>query len=498
MRRSLPRADSTFVGPVAAFVFALALGVLGSWRPSYWYDEAATVYVSSRPLPDLRRILEHQDAVHGLYDVGMHFWFRLFGNSELSARFPSALAVGIAAAGVVVLGRLLVNDRVGLLAGFVFAILPRVTWAAMEARSYALTAAAAVWLTVVLVLALRGTRWFWWAGYAAGLAVTIVLFVDTATLVGAQLLTVAILWRKSLLRWLSAAAVGGLLALPAVVFIRGQSGQVDWIPPLDRHVVRSVLEYQWFVGAPVFAVGVVVILALGARRMDRSLLAVAVPWAVVPTVALLLFSLLAEPIYLDRYLTFTTPAVALLVGGAIATFSARVWVAPALAAVMLAAAVPAYLAQRGSFSKPSEMDFSAVADFFETHGAPGDCVLFTNDSAWNPTSARVAMNIRPTAFDGLRDVGAGRSAVAEGWLSDENLTIPAADLTGCQVLWFVADADREKPRTIRHTSNEVWNLPTYRFDTSPEYRQLAERGFTIEERSPIHTSQVVRLERRDN
>ena len=498
MRRSLQRPDSTFVGPVAAFMFAFVLGVLGSWRPSYWYDEAATVYVSSRPLPDLRRILEHQDAVHGLYDIGMHFWFRLFGILEFSARLPSALAVGVAAAGVFVLGRLLVNDRVGLFAGVVFAILPRVTWAAVEARSYALTAAAAVWLTVILVLALRRSRWFWWASYAVGVALTIVLFVDTATLVGAHLLSVAILARKSLLPWLSSAGAGGLLALPAVVFIRGQSGQVDWIPALDRHVVRSVLEYQWFVGAPVFAVAAAVVVALAARRIDRSLLAIAVPWAIVPTVALLLYSWFAEPIYLDRYLTFTTPAVALLVGGAVAAFSPRAWVAPTLAAVLVVAAVPAYLAQRGLFAKPSEMDFSAVADFFDTHGAPGDCVLFTGDSAWNPTSARVAKNIRPTAFDGLRDVGAGRSAVAEGWLWDENLPIADVDLAACQVIWFVADADRETPRTIRHTSNEVWQLPPYRFDTSLEYRHLAERGFTVEERTPIHMSQVVLLQRRNN
>lgn len=43
-------------------------------------------------------------------------------------------------------------------AGLVFAILPRTTWAGMEARSYAMSVAAAIWLTVLLVAAARRNR----------------------------------------------------------------------------------------------------------------------------------------------------------------------------------------------------------------------------------------------------------------------------------------------------------------------------------------------------
>ena len=46
-------------------------------------------------------------------------------------------------------GKLFLPRTTAVCAGLVFAILPRVTWAAVEARSYALTAAVAVWLGVV-------------------------------------------------------------------------------------------------------------------------------------------------------------------------------------------------------------------------------------------------------------------------------------------------------------------------------------------------------------
>lgn len=44
--------------------------------------------------------------------------------TEFWARVPSALAVGVAAAGVVVLGRQLCVRSVGVAAGIVFAVLP--------------------------------------------------------------------------------------------------------------------------------------------------------------------------------------------------------------------------------------------------------------------------------------------------------------------------------------------------------------------------------------
>ena len=82
------------------------------------------------------------DAVHGLYYLLMHGWFAVFPATEFASRLSSALAAGVAAAGVVVLGRQMSSRAVAVTAGVVFAILPRVTWAGMETRSYALSMAA--------------------------------------------------------------------------------------------------------------------------------------------------------------------------------------------------------------------------------------------------------------------------------------------------------------------------------------------------------------------
>ena len=133
-------------------------------------------------------MLGNVDAVHGLYYLLMHGWFQIFPPTEFWSRAPSGLAVGGAAAGVVVLGRQLSSRTVAVTSGAVFAILPRTTWAGIEARPYAFSMMAAVWLTALLIVATRReSRWLW-ACYGLGLAMSILLDMYLALLLTAQAL----------------------------------------------------------------------------------------------------------------------------------------------------------------------------------------------------------------------------------------------------------------------------------------------------------------------
>src|ERR1700744_4322646 len=100
---TLPRAmlDPLIVGALAAVV---SLG--GASRPSFWYDEAATISASySRSLSQLWRMLGngHAAAVGGLYSLLMLGLFQIFPPTEFWSRVPSGLAIGGAAGGLVVL-----------------------------------------------------------------------------------------------------------------------------------------------------------------------------------------------------------------------------------------------------------------------------------------------------------------------------------------------------------------------------------------------------------
>src|SRR3978361_1871403 len=121
--------------PIGVGVLAAAGSLAGAGRPSFWYDEAATISAAySRSLGQLWQMLGNVDAVHGLYYILMHGWFAVFPPTEFWARVPSGLAVGAAAAGVVVLAKQFSSRTVAVSAGVACAMLPRATWAGIETR----------------------------------------------------------------------------------------------------------------------------------------------------------------------------------------------------------------------------------------------------------------------------------------------------------------------------------------------------------------------------
>ena len=97
------RVPSRFIDPWIAGLAATTVGAAGSWRPSFWFDESATIAGADRSIIDILRLVPNFDAVHGLYYLAMHAWFRLVPINEFTARLPSAIAVGVGAAGLVVL-----------------------------------------------------------------------------------------------------------------------------------------------------------------------------------------------------------------------------------------------------------------------------------------------------------------------------------------------------------------------------------------------------------
>ncbi|OZB84722.1 MAG: hypothetical protein B7X41_14955, partial [Microbacterium sp. 14-71-5] len=64
MRTTTDRARLRRVAAIAGVVGLLA-GVAGSWVPSFWGDEAASIMSASRTWPELWRMLQTVDGVHG-------------------------------------------------------------------------------------------------------------------------------------------------------------------------------------------------------------------------------------------------------------------------------------------------------------------------------------------------------------------------------------------------------------------------------------------------
>jgi mannosyltransferase len=496
--------------PWAIAVFAAVIS--GAWasRPSLWFDEGATISASaSRTLPELWKLLGHIDAVHGLYYLLMHGWFTIFPPTEFWSRVPSALAIGAAAAGVTVFTKQFAPGRAtAVCAGAVFAILPRTTWAGMEARSYGVAAAAAVWLTVLLVAAVRQNRPRLWVSYALALTLSILLNLNLVLLVLVYAVMLPLVApkqsRKSPVIWWavsSAAAIG--LMTPFLVFAHGQVGQVNWIYPVSWHYAFDVILRQYFDHSVAFAVlTAVLIVAAAVARLKgvqapagdiRSLLLICAAWIVIPTGLMVVYSAIGEPIYYPRYLIFTAPAMAAVMAVCIATIARRPWPIACVVLVFAVAALPNYLfTQRWPYAKEG-WDYSQVADLISSHAAPGDCLMVDNTVPWRPGPIRAVLATRPAAFRSLIDVERGAYGPKVGWLWDGHVAVwlTTAKINKCSTIWTITDRDKSLPD---HQSGQSLP-PGTAFGRAPAYRFPSYLGFHIVERWQFHYSQVVKSTR---
>jgi mannosyltransferase len=493
------------IDPLIVAVFAITVSLAGSARPSFWYDEAATISASySRSLRQLWQMLGNVDAVEGLYYLLMHGWFEIFPPTEFWSRVPSGLAIGGAAAGLVVLGNQLSSRTVGVASGLVYAILPRTTWAGIEARPYALSMTAAVWLTVLLVYAARRDNAWAWLAYGLVLALSVLLDVYLLLLCLVFLVFIFVLLpsRTVLTRFVVTSVLTVFALAPFLVAVVGQAHQISWIAPIGHRTIEDVAIQQYFERSPPFTIvsalivaGAIVLWRFTSAHLvvgDRQLLTLAVAWLVIPTAVIVIWSLI-HPIYTPRYLTFTAPGIALALGVCIGALAVRPWVPAAVVILLAIAAAPNYLlVQRGQYAKYG-MDYSQVADLITAKAAPGDCLLVNDTVTFMPAPMRPLMAARPDAYRKLIDLTLWRRATDRNDVFDTNLIpeVVAKPLSRCRVVWIITQADKTRPD--HEQGSEL--PPGQSYGPTPAFAVPHNLGFRLIERWQFNLVQVIKATR---
>ena len=460
-----------WLAPVLIGVLASVVSVVGSWIPSVWYDEAATVVSATRSWAALGREVQHVDLVHVTFYALMHVWFDLVGYSPFTLRLPAAIAVGAAVGLTVVLGRMLAGPRVGVLAGVFTALLPRVTWMGEEGRSFAFALLLAVAGTLLFVVSTRRTAsgarsWPWWVAYVvvSVLGGAVFLYLVLVTVGHGVTVLLPLLRRATRTAGARRAAwawgIGGALVVAALLpFARatsGQSAQVDWIRQISRHTVEEVLVTQFSYENTGFAVFMCVLAIGGAvlalrSAAGRRLVAVALPWAAVPTLGLIAVSLVTDPLYSPRYASFAAPAAALCMAVAVDSVPRRSmrlpWLPRALPVLAVVVAValsaPSWVAQRTVTAK-DDSAWNTVAALVHRERAREsagtvDALVFGPVERHPKATSRIIAETYPRAFAGARDplletpAGAGSSL----WETQRPLSDAGHAVAGADVVWVL-------------------------------------------------------------
>jgi mannosyltransferase len=438
---------------------ALAALAVGGYRlggPSLWRDEAYTLGSAQRSSGQIFALLLHVDAVHGPYYLGMHVVVAVLGTSEAALRLPSLLATGLAAGITAALGRRLarmtplpVPGLTGLLAGLLYAATPQTTFYAQDARPYGLVTACAAAATYLLLVALADGGKRWWAGYGAAIALTGMASLFALLLLAAHAVTLLVTRNRArLLPFLAAAAAAVVVLVPLIVLGYRQDRALGWISAPGLRALGSLFEHA--AGSrqliPLVAVlatcGVVASLRLR-RRRELSVATVALPWLVLPPLVLLGISLI-RPVYVERYVIFVQPALALLCAAGLTWLGSQIagsalgtripalawpvlaWTVPVLiVAVWAAGLIGPQQAVRRSSARPDNL--RAVSAVVAANERPGDAVFFI------PSETRVVSLGYPAPFRELRDLALGESPVASGTLT--GIPVPAQELATRFAAW---------------------------------------------------------------
>ncbi len=390
-------ASAPWLWAVPAFV-TLAVTLWAIRTPSYSVDETFTMSAVQRPFGALLRMLAHVDAVHGAYYVALWPLVRLFGAGELVARLPSAVGMSVAAAAVFGIGRRLVSTRAGLVAGLVFAVVPAISYYGQTARPYGLATGLAAIASYLLVRAIQaadaGDRVrAWLAGYGACLVALGYIHLFALLLAGAHAFPVARAWRRHratragrplAVGWTISVAAAFVLVSPIAVAALAQVGVA--LPGVNPPWTWSVGSLEGLVGTKEMAAVacVVALCAIAASAVTRrsrplapwpwpaDLIALAVPWLVLPPAILIGASQLSH-VYVFRYVVFCVPAVALLLGAAA---SALGWLpSTAVIAALSVLAAPTLLAIRTPTGHDS--DFGLADEIIARNMRPGDVLMYT-------------------------------------------------------------------------------------------------------------------------
>ncbi|ORM35164.1 glycosyltransferase family 39 protein [Williamsia sp. 1135] len=498
------RPPPRFTYPAIAAATALAISAVRLPTPSFWSDEAATVSGSTRTVGELWELVHSLDAVHGVYYTIMGRWFELVPATEGWARIPGLLAVSATAAALVVLVSGFAGRRIGLIAGLLFGLIPQVTWAAIEVRSYSFTMLLAACLGLSFVGAVRSGSRIRWLGYAVLIVVGCLLFVYTVLLVPVHAIMLAAMGteRRTRIRFLCSAGPAVLISAPFVWFVSTQSGQVGWISdlgfPTPIRVARQYADNSslFVVAAAILVSAAVVVGHEPLRRWSanpyRQLWIFAVAWMAVPTAAILLYSAVSDPIYLDKYLSFTAPGLAIVLALSIHNLTRSVVGVGVCIGLVVASAAPIYLHQRTEHAKLG-MDFSDVAALLDAQARPGDCLLLDDTVTWKPGPIRAMTASRPDVFDAMVDVGLGKRGSATGKMWDQNLPPDRVreQIAACEVIWTVS----QKDPTLTDRESGIALPPGPQFARHPAFFVPAALGFRLIERWQFNQSQVIKAVR---
>jgi 4-amino-4-deoxy-L-arabinose transferase-like glycosyltransferase len=411
-------------------------------RQSIWFDEAASIHIATRPtLDEMMTRIRADERIPPLHYIVLRYWIKVFGDSEISVRLPSALASIAAVWAMYSLVRRLFGPGEGLIAPLLLAVSRFQVIYAAEARSYSLMLALGLFSCNLFVQMTQRRCRKRKLSYV--LITTALLYAHLYGLfvIGAQWIAY-LLSDKSKLPWRGWLALNAaVLALfapwipTAIEWTRSVAGGL-WAQPATPYDI--VAAYCHYTGSAAMAI-VLAVFAVFAivRTRDRRRLALLIALATLPVIVPIVISILTKPNFAPRY-AILAPA------GLYALAAVGVWSLPRVPSRYLVTALLVVLSLFGRESEFIKPDWRGAAGFINRAIRPGDVVVINRKLATYLYDYYVRRpDVRRIGFD--------------------SVTIPLSDDMVYERVWLVVHSDRVKPQEIIRSGR--WQvISKYTFD----------------------------------
>lgn len=351
-------------------------------RQNIAFDEGFSLAVSSKSLPFLLKAIL-SDGVHPpFFYVLFKGALALFGTTEFGARFITAVLSILGVAAISLLGKTLFGQRVGLAAALFLAVNPIHIWLAQEARMYSL-------FSLLATL----NFWFFWQilhhprrKYWLGLWLTATLLITThyfgLLIPAVQFFYLALQLKKhprTLIPWTCTQFVAGLMLLPWLIATALRPvksfGIAFLVRPTPTDMLFSVWNMVtgfepslWWAALPALVLAAIG-LGFGWKRPSPAVLLLSL-WGFAPVVLVWAVSQ-QRSFYADRYLSFTIPALMLLIAAGLARVSRRAGVVIIFLG-MITLANHALLLNAPTFWKDN---WRGAAKYIAAREQPGDVIV---------------------------------------------------------------------------------------------------------------------------
>lgn len=377
---------------VAVVLVGWAWRLAGVTSQSLWRDEVDSLRFATRAWPEMLAAFSRPGENGPLFYLLLRPWLTLAGHSEFALRFPGVWMGVLTLPLIFVWGKSLFGPKIGvwtgLLAAFLLALAPYHIWYSQEARMYA--------LVVVLVMlsmwcfreAVTRGGWPRWGAWYLFTSMGFYIHVLTALALGVQLVWLGLTpdWRR---RWRPAAIALGLLILPYLPLIGWQwklltNGHFrTGLPfvPLGKMLgglftvqVEGILPAAfWFLALAGLLLIAALLLPASRRSLRDQSVTLLTSWILLPPLLLFLISLIT-PLYLDRYLIWTLPALVLMIAVGEVNVARR---SPPLALLLLTILIAFQLHQDWrQMHLPVKPDMRAAAEYVAPRRGPQELTLF--------------------------------------------------------------------------------------------------------------------------